>query len=100
MATTIERGPSIVAGSKIEISFLEGRIVVNGGCNTMFGAVSLEDDAVAVEQLASTKMACDSGLMDQDNWINDFLCTEPKWKLEGDVLTLDNGMEKIVLDAV
>ena len=96
-ATVVEGGPSIVAGSKIEVSFVEGRVVVNAGCNTMTGAVSLVDGAVAVEHLASTMMACDPALMAQDVWLSDFLESGPKWAVDGKTLTLDNGTVAITL---
>lgn len=98
MATGIEGGPAIVDGSKVELSFVDGMIVVNAGCNTMTGVVTLDGGSLAVGHLAMTMMACDPALMAQDAWLNDFLVSGPKWTSAGKALTLDNGTATITLD--
>ncbi|PRZ44092.1 META domain-containing protein [Antricoccus suffuscus] len=72
--------------------------MVNAGCNTMTGGVSLEAGTVVVKHLASTMMACEPGLTAQDAWLNEFLESGPKWSLVGEALTLDNGTTSIILE--
>jgi len=79
----------LVPGTTITISFEDGRLSANTGCNTINGGYQLQDGQLVVdEQLATTEMACDQERMDQDQWFIDFLTANPAVIQSGAELTL------------
>jgi heat shock protein HslJ len=87
VSTAVE-GRELVEGSTVSLSFEEGRVAAQAGCNTMSGSFTIDGDELQVEQLAQTQMACDQPLMDQDTWVAEFLDGDPTITLDGDQLTL------------
>lgn len=86
-------GRDLVTGSEITISFTDGTIGVEAGCNSMSGSYAIDDGELEVGTLAQTMMACDDDLMDQDEWLAAFLEDDPDVALDGDTLTLrDDGV--------
>lgn len=68
----------LAAGSQLTLTFTDDGISANAGCNTIFGPVSIADGVLVSEgQLASTMMACEPSLMDQDQWLSAFLAGGP-----------------------
>jgi heat shock protein HslJ len=98
VSTAIE-GRELVAGSTISLSFEEGRVAAQAGCNTLSGGFTIDGDELDVEQLAQTQMACDQPLMDQDTWLAAFLGDDPTITLDGDQLTLAEDGVTITLAA-
>lgn len=90
-------GHDLVAGSALDVSFDDGNVSVQGGCNRLFGAYSIEDGRLRAPQLASTMMACDQPLMDQDQWLAGFLGDGPRITLDGAALTLTGAQDPPVV---
>ncbi|MFH0750353.1 MAG: META domain-containing protein [Chloroflexota bacterium] len=91
-------GRALVAGSRVRLSFQGGQIGANGGCNSMSGPYAIDRDRLVVRQLATTEMACEQLLMDQDRWLADLL-DGAIIALAGDTLTLTkNGVRLTLLD--
>jgi len=90
-------GQELVEGSTIRLGFADGSISAHAGCNQMNGAYTLDGDVLHVEALATTEMACEPPLMDQDTWLAEFLSSGPAVTLDGDTLTLTSGDVSIVL---
>lgn len=66
-------GHDLVEGTTVRVSFEDG-MAVNAGCNTMFGAYTVEsEDGAAVirweDEPGATMMGCVGGLADQDTWL-------------------------------
>lgn len=92
-------GHELVAGSEVRLIFSEDRVSVNAGCNTLTGAATWDDGVLAVdEHVATTQMACDDALMQQDDWLLAFLKSGPRLTVEGSTLTLGDESESLVLD--
>ncbi len=91
-------GYDLVDGSEINITFLADSMSVNAGCNAMNGGFQIDGDVLTAGPFASTMMACDQPLMDQDTWLSDFLMSLPTITLEGETLTLAGGDTTITLD--
>lgn len=90
--TTEIDGATIAPGSTITITFVdESSLSVQAGCNTMNGAYTIEDGKLSAPMLASTMMACDQALMDQDTLIAGFLAAGPTIELDGNELELEQG---------
>ena len=78
--------------------FGEGRLGANAGCNSLSGPYAIDGGRLVVAALATTEMACDSALMEQDTWLAAFLDGAAAM-LEGDVLTLaKDGVTLALLD--
>lgn len=87
VATSIE-GQELVEGTDIRISFADGALTANAGCNTLGGDYTLDGNTLNVGPMFGTEMACEPALMDQDVWLTEFLTSEPSVALTGDVLAL------------
>jgi heat shock protein HslJ len=64
------------------------QISIVGGCNSQFGDLVWDGASVTAPTLASTMMACDQPLMDQDTALAALLADGVAVSLDGDVLTL------------
>ena len=63
-------GHQLVEGSTLSVAFEDGSMAVSAGCNTLFGAY-VDDDGLHWEsEPASTLMACDPELEEQDAWLS------------------------------
>lgn len=97
-ASTESRGHDLVPASRVTLTFTDGRISANAGCNTLNGAASWEGDTLEVRgSLASTMMACEDALMAQDTWLSEFLSSSPELAVEGDELVLGDATTGLTL---
>lgn len=96
--STEVRGHELVEGSTITLTFEDGRISANAGCNTLNGSATWDGDTLEVaEPLASTMMACDEALMEQDQWLSEYLTSSPALEVDGDTMTLGDATTGITL---
>jgi heat shock protein HslJ len=93
-------GYDLVEGSTIELGFEADTVGARAGCNTQSGGYTITDGTLEVSQMASTMMACDEALMDQDAWLAEFLTSSPEISLDGDTLTLTGSDATISLEAI
>lgn len=86
-------------GSTIAVTFTDDGISINAGCNTMFAQAQWDDSTITVADnaVASTMMACDALLMQQDQMLSEFLTSDPLWEVEGTELTLTSGSTSLTL---
>lgn len=76
------------AGSRIDLSFEQGRASGSSGCNTYSGTYVLEGNALRMGGLASTRMACAPALMKQEDEYQQILRAATTATIAGDVLKL------------
>lgn len=89
---------ALALGSTLTLTFTADGISAKADCNSMFGQVNLDGGSLQmVTPLGMTMMACDPALMDQDQWISDFLSSGPNWSLDGSTLMLTSGKSSIEL---
>jgi heat shock protein HslJ len=86
--STAVDGHELVADSEIRLSFQDGSISINAGCNTLVGGYTLDGDTLQAPVLAMTQMACDPALMDQDTWLSETFSGTPTLAVDGDDLTV------------
>lgn len=99
-ATGVE-GYEPVADSQLTLTFEDGNLAVNAGCNTMTSAYSVEGGKLAwTGTPAATMMGCENDLMNQDTWLIDLFTKGVDATLEGDELTLTSGDVTITLSEV
>jgi len=88
--STKVQGHDLVAGSTIRLTFKDGRIGINAGCNQMSGSSAVVDGHLKIGQMMTTEMGCEPPLMAQDTWVGTFM-DGAVVTLAGDTLTLANG---------
>lgn len=60
-------GQAVIAESETSIAFdLDGRVHGNSSCNRFFGTFTLTGEGVTISDTGGTMMACDPGLMEQE----------------------------------
>lgn len=92
--TSIEDA-TIVDGTEIVISFEDGMILVEAGCNSQRGGYEIEDGTLVVGGLAATMMACDEALMDQDQLMAGIVSAGPTIELDGSELVLTTDVTSV-----
>jgi heat shock protein HslJ len=90
-------GRELVAGTTVRFSFDDGRVGVNAGCNSMSGSYQLDGDELVVGAMASTEMACEPALMDQDQWLAELLQARPRVAVDGDRMTVTGQAAALTL---
>jgi heat shock protein HslJ len=86
----------LVEGTELRVSFEEpDHIGITAGCNSMFGPYTLLEGTLTAPNLASTMMACDPDLMDQDAWISSLLAHGVDVTVDGETVTFTGGSNVI-----
>lgn len=96
VADSIE-GATIVEGSEVVISFEDGMILVEAGCNSQRGSYEVDEGALVAGPLAATMMACDEALMAQDQLLAEILADQPAVTLDGDEMVLTTDSTTVTL---
>lgn len=87
--STSTRGGHLAAGASIRLVFVDGLLVVSGGCNSMRGRYEHQQGRLQVPgPMAATMMACAQDLMDQDQWLAGMFAEGVDASLVGERLTL------------
>jgi heat shock protein HslJ len=82
-------GHDLVEGTAVTLAFDETTLSTTAGCNTITGGYTLEGGTLTLtEEAASTMMACDPELMEQDQWLIGFLTGGVEVTDDGGRLTL------------
>ncbi|MEV6387907.1 META domain-containing protein [Nocardia xishanensis] len=95
--STQVQGEPIPGGGPLSLRFADGKVIAYAGCNTISGAVTLDDHVLRTEELASTLIGCPGEAADADRWVDTLLTSAPTWKLDGDTLTLRNDEQTVTL---
>lgn len=91
-------GHDLVAGTKVRLSFEDGGMVANAGCNTMSGELAVHDGRLAwTGEPVSTLMGCDESRSAQDHWLGGLLTSGMSATGGGGALTLTAGAVTIEL---
>jgi heat shock protein HslJ len=85
-------GRELVADTRVTLSFSDGRLVAQAGCNTMSGPYAVAEGRLQVGQMGTTEIACPSAQSEQDAWLAVFL--------NGAAVTLDGGTLTLAADGV
>jgi heat shock protein HslJ len=92
-ATGINNGKeavqSLVAGTEVTAIFAEdGTVAGSGGCNSFNGTYTVDGAGIAFGPVASTKMACEQAVMDQETAFFAALAASSTYAISGDALEL------------
>lgn len=101
--TQADAPKALASEDPISIRFGGSDLAAQAGCNTLTGGASITDGVLEVGQLASTRMACDPALMEQDQWLSEFLTSNPAATIDDGTLTLtsnDTVIDMAILETV
>jgi heat shock protein HslJ len=87
----------LVAGTRIRLTFDNGRVQAHAGCNQLAGKATVDGDRLVVSGVSTTDMACEPQRHEQDAWLSRFLAAGPTWQLDGDRLTLRTAQAEMQL---
>ena len=90
--TSFNNGRHAVVGvtgdTRLEISFADGKVSGNAGCNTFHGTYTSHDGTIEVGPLATSRRACEESLMTQEREFLAALASAVKWSIDGNVLDM------------
>lgn len=90
---------SLPAGVTAALTFEDGRVAVESGCNTGGGGYALDGAILTFEPLATTMMACEGPAMEVERAVLTVLAGSVTYEIEADTLRLDTGALGLVLRA-
>ena len=97
-AVTKDGAPFPLAnGTQIRLTFDDGHLSANAGCNTIGGNLTVDANNLMFSGASMTEMGCDQARMGQDNWLVSFLSSNPTFALDGNDLTLTSGTTVVTL---
>lgn len=92
LSTAVTRdGPphELVRDTRVRVSFADGQVSANAGCNTASGRYRVDAGTLELEDgLAVTEMGCEEELQAQDEWLWELLSAAPAVALDEDRLSL------------
>jgi heat shock protein HslJ len=89
---------ALVSGTRIALTFTDGQVRANAGCNTMSGPARFEAGTLVVTDLAQTDMGCPGdGRYEQDQFVAGFLTARPAYSYDGTTLDLRTADVRLVL---
>src|SRR5690606_41182761 len=86
-------GEPLIEDTEITLEFTETDAAGNAGCNHYSGAYTLDGDALTVEEIISTMMAClePEGVMEQETAYHTALQSVASYGIVGSPLALIDG---------
>jgi heat shock protein HslJ len=91
---------STIAGTEVTARFEDGQVTGSGGCNEYGGTYTVNRDEIAIAELASTLIACDGAVMDQEAAFLDGLERAASFAVEGSTLSLSDADGRFLLSFV
>jgi heat shock protein HslJ len=88
---------SVPVGVVAALTFSDGRVEVEAGCNRGGGAVAATDVTLTFGPIALTKMACEGGAMEVERLVSEVLSGRVQYTIEAGTLTLDAGAAGLTL---
>jgi heat shock protein HslJ len=101
-AVTVAGAPRpLVYGTRIRMTFADGTLNVDAGCNMLSFPIAVEADRLVTGEPVSTLIGCSQEREAQDEWIAEFVGNgNPGWEVADGNLTLTAGDTKIVFEAL
>lgn len=85
-------GTRLVDGTSIDVDFSDGVVSGSGGCNGYSGGYEVAGDELVLGQpIASTAMACEPAILDQELAYFVALQAVERFSVSGDTLTIETG---------
>jgi len=89
---------SVLSGSNITAAFTpDGKMTGSSGCNEYTALYSLHGQTLGISQVKSTKMACEPGIMQQENQYLALLQKVNTYEMNGDQMDLYTALGQKIL---
>ncbi len=92
------KGHGLVKGSRLRLSFKDGKLDAHAGCNHLSGTGRLDDGLLLGGIDVTTDMGCDRPLMAQDTWFSGFLSSSPRAAVSPAALVLTKDGVTLTLE--
>jgi heat shock protein HslJ len=80
---------SVMTGTELTANFgADGNLSGNGGCNTYTASYTVDGNKISIGPAATTRMACEQAVMDQEQQYLAALATAATYQMSGDKLEL------------
>jgi heat shock protein HslJ len=90
--STSVTGHDLVSGTEVKVTFADGSMSLNAGCNTMAATYAVDGGTLAwTGEPHSTMMACSDPLTAQDDWLRQAFSDGWDATTDGSTLTLTQG---------
>lgn len=95
-------GRDVVPGGNTELAFADGRVSGSAGCNRLSGGFNSDGRRLTIQQMVSTRMACEPQLMAQEQRLLDLAGQSLAISMDarGRMVLTGNGSAQIVLERV
>jgi len=90
------QGADLVPGTQVRLTFADGNLNAQAGCNIMGGTYTIDSERLRTTQMFMTEMGCDGPRQAQDEWLAAFL-GNMTFTLDSDSLVLTNGTVRLTL---
>jgi heat shock protein HslJ len=84
--------------AEVSLAFSQDGAAGSTGCNTFRGGYTLDGSSLVFDPLATTKMACEPPLMDQESAILEALGGVTSWEIGADGALTLRGTSELVFD--
>jgi heat shock protein HslJ len=92
---------SVMNGTTVTAIFgADGKLTGNGGCNTYNGTYTLDGDKITIGPLATTRMACEQAVMDQETAYLNALAKASTYTLGKGTLELRDADGALLVDYI
>jgi heat shock protein HslJ len=88
---------AVLPGTEITLTFSDGRISGNSGCNQYGGSVEVNANSIKVGSLMSTMMACEEKIMGQESAYQAALGEAATFEATSETLTMANAQGQMIL---
>jgi len=89
-------GYELAADTQINLEFGKNTLAASAGCNRTTGKYEIQEYNLHFKPGPSTLMGCPEDLLDQDEWLRDFLESGPSATLDGGSLQLSGAHDMTV----
>jgi heat shock protein HslJ len=90
---------SPMTDTRLTLTFGDGRVSGSSGCNRFEAAFTVEDHALTIQPLATTRMACDDAVMSQEQEFLRALQSATTWQIDRGMLDIHRADGERVLTA-
>ena len=89
----------VVPGTSLTLTFDADGITASAGCNQMVSGGGVIDGVLQADTLATTQMACDPAIMEQEAWWAQFLTSAPTVEVGEQEMSLTSGTTRVQMTA-
>lgn len=96
--STAVTGRTLVPGTRVTLTFEDGSLSANAGCNHLGGEFAMDGDVLVINGgLITTEIGCDQARHEQDEWLASLLQARPTIAVAGETITISGPDSSLTL---